>query len=264
MSFYDGARWNGGSFANNAPDSKPDAVEIIYGTTPLTAVNPATAGVIGTTTPQVDVASKSGFAIGDLVLFSNYNYAVLLKIAAITDGATPPQATFTFGSVSSVVAPDVSLTNGGNNVIMKAVVRSLYVEDGTNNANYKDMLMLDPDGMLSNAHANAQPLVDNLVDFQIAVGADDNTNGIIDAAEWRGDTAGELPLALGTWNTAGNLQPRWLRLSFIYKTTNGYQGKAPAIGPFEDRTVYPSTGSGQPRFRPVRVTVAPRVWNLVN
>jgi hypothetical protein len=262
MSFYDGARWNGGSFANNAPDSKPDAVEIIYGTTPMTAVS--SANVINATAPTVDVASKSGFAIGDLVLFSNYNYAVLMKIQNITDGATSPQATFTFGSVSSVVAPDVSLTNGGNNVIMKAVVRSLYVEDGTNNANYKDMLMLDPDGMLSNAHANAQPLVDNLVDFQIAVGADDNTNGIIDAAEWRGDTAGELPLALSVWNTPGNLQPRWLRLSFIYKTTNGYQGKAPAIGPFEDRTVYPSTGSGQPRFRPVRVTVAPRVWNLVN
>jgi prepilin-type N-terminal cleavage/methylation domain-containing protein len=265
LTVYDGARWSGGGFANDKPLEKSDAVEIIYGTTPITAVNPATAGVIGSLSPSVEVASKAGFAVGDRVLFSNYNYAVLLQISAMTDGATPPQATLSLATLgSAVLSPDASLTNGGNNVLMKAVVQSIYLEDGSHNPLYRNMLMLDPDGLLSDNHANAQPLVDNIVDFQLALGADDSGNGVIETGEWRGDTAGELPLPVGPWNGASGLQPRWLRASFIYRTANVYAGKSPALAGFEDRTIYPSVAGGAPRYRPVRVTVAPRVWNLAN
>jgi hypothetical protein len=99
---------------------------------------------------------------------------------------------------------------------------------------------------------------------------DNNGNGVIDgvpgtvSSEWYGDAAGELPLAVTMWNTTGNLQPRWLRVTLVLRTSNAYQGKAPALGPYEDRSTYPSTVGGTPRYRPVRFTVAPRVWNLGN
>ena len=61
------------------------------------------------------------------------------------------------------------------------------------------------------------------------------------------------------------MQLRQVRLSLLLQTLNQYAGSPPTVTASEDRTSpYPpfATGAAVPRYRSVRMVVAPRAWNL--
>jgi prepilin-type N-terminal cleavage/methylation domain-containing protein len=280
LNVYDGATTSSGSFTNSAPTTGMDAVEVIYGTSPFTAT---TAMSMNSATPTVTVVSTAGFSVNDYVLVvQDFQYAGLFQISAIDQAGK----VLSLGSLSAALAPG---TGAGKNMpanfvvsswtydrywVMKAVTESLYV-DTTSGGNYTNMLMLDPDGVAGTSHSDADPLVENVVDFQVAMGCDDNADGVItentgskSTDEWYGNASGELPLAFTSpWDGIGiDKKPMWLRLSFIFQTGNKYSGGATPLPAFEDRTAasYPAVGAGMPRYRPVRINIAPREWNMLN
>src|SRR5262249_21768515 len=143
---------------------------------------------------------------------------------------------------------------------------------------------LDPNGLFGVEHTDADPLTEGVVDFQLALGSDSNNDGILTDPvvpplgidEYLGNQAGELVVPLpananGTWNVAGLLpQYRTIRATLLVRTESTYVGDANlAIAlPIENYTsAYPtiaSSAQGAPRYRPMRVVVAPRIWNLRN
>jgi prepilin-type N-terminal cleavage/methylation domain-containing protein len=275
---YDGATESGGTFTSGGATTLPDAIELVYGTTPITAM---TAAPDLSSTPSAQVANINGFADGDLVLLTDFKQAVLVQIASngVAVGGTPPQGTLTFGALgSSVVIPDASLNAGdpvlalaAGSTVMKAQSLALYVESAAGST--QNMLMLDPDGMVGLNHTDADPIVDGVADLQAAVGIDGNGDGILTEStaspgsdEWFGNATGELPLALATWNRPATADPQLhaVRATLVLQTENRYQGAAPALGPYEDRTTYPAVGAGTPRYRVARISTAPRIWNLLN
>jgi hypothetical protein len=258
--------FSSGSNASGAAD----AVEIIFATSPfskLTAVPN-----LGATPPTAALADVSGFAPNDLVLIGDMQTGVLLKVASggVPAGGPPTAGTLTFVPPGGTLAvPSNPALNLGSTSLyaMKARSYALYVETQGFNAN---MLMLDPDGMIGTDHTDAQPLADGVIDLQVAVGIDSNSDGIItdnNPDEWYGNVVGET-VPQPSWNRSGSSDPqlRQLRLTLVAQTLNKYPGVAPTLGPFEDRTTYPATTStnGGPRYRSERVVVAPRVWNLLN
>src|SRR5260370_42081276 len=125
---------------------------------------------------------------------------------------------------------------------------------------------------MGGVQGDGRGLADGMMDLQAAVGIDGEGDGIITEVtggandEWFGNASGET-IAAPPWNRAGTGDPqlRQLRLTTVAQTLNSYTGIAPTIGPFEDRTTYPSTAAGGgPRYRSERVVIAPRIWNLLN
>lgn len=138
---------------------------------------------------------------------------------------------------------------------------------------YANMLMVDPAGVTSNNHLDygksVQPAVEGVIDFQVAVGNDLNGNGVI--VDWVGDTWGEAlqDPATTPWNSTSALTKyRQVRLSLLLDTLNQYAGSPLTpwtTNPFEDRpsSSYPQIVAGaNPRYRSMRMIVAPRAWNL--
>jgi hypothetical protein len=272
---FDGAQLSGGSFINGLPSASADAVEVIYGTSPMT--RSSALPVLGAA-PSVDVVDVSGFSVGDFALLTDFSQADLFQISAITPGVAPGGTLIFATPGGSVVTPSVPVPlvlddfAKPNITVMKARSFSLYVEQSPP---YAGMLMYDPDGMLGTTHADAQPLAEGVADFQVAVGIDGNGDGIVTESiatpasdEWLGNAVGEIvqPVAVTPWNRSGTLDPqlRALRVTLLTATSNVYPGATPSLGPFENRVAYPSTSGGAPRFRSLRITVTPRVWNLLN
>jgi hypothetical protein len=171
-----------------------------------------------------------------------------------------------------VVAPSPAPTLGIGAPVFKAATYSFFVGSASAGT-YANMLLVDPNGMASTQHLDygntVQPAVEGVVDFQVAVGNDANTNGAIDEGapatdEWIGNASGEtIPgAASGTLPTT----VRQVRLSLLFQTLNGYAGAPPVITAFEDRpsNTYPTmtTGGTSPRYRSARIVVSPRAWNL--
>jgi prepilin-type N-terminal cleavage/methylation domain-containing protein len=256
-----------------------DSVDLLFGTTPWTSLTQTSSSIppaqgtdydFSSTSPYVKVADATSFNKNDYVLVTDFKEALLMQISNITV-TTSPQAQLSLGSTK----PDTSgLTAGWSPAyVMKAVSYTIYVNT-TANDTFQNMLMLDPDGIIGGTdHSDAQPVVENVVDFQVAMGVDGDADGVIKEVgkaagddEWYGNVNGELPLTVALWNKdATTTNPRWLRLSMIFQTGNKYPGGAPTLPLFEDRTTAVATpAGGTPRYRPVRITVAPRVWNLTN
>jgi hypothetical protein len=192
---------------------------------------------------------------------------MLFKINNV-NGTGPVTLTFETPA-GTVLTPSVDFAAGNTNVVMKAQSLSFYVATVGNLA--ETLLMMDPDGMAGPDHTDAQPALDAVEDLQFAVGVDGNGDGILTDAgpdEWLGNVgSGELPgPALGGtgWNNgAGSQQPRQVRATLVAKTTNKYSGVANTAA-YENRTSYPAytAATGSPRLRPLRIVVAPRVWNM--
>jgi hypothetical protein len=177
--------------------------------------------------------------------------------------------------------------------VMKATSMTLYRYSG--GGPYSRMLMLRPDGIAWTAASSGpdQPLVEGVENFEVAIGSDTNNDGIITetlpatsgADEWLGNATGEL----APWpnNAFVNMpaptpppppavptppqlpQYKQIRATLLARTTNTYPGDATNVAtPVEDRNNsfnYSASGAGgAPRYRVMRVTVAPRVWNLLN
>src|SRR5262249_53175447 len=147
-------------------------------------------------------------------------------------------------------------------------------------------------GIIGTSHADAEPLVEGVEDFQIAVGVDGlgglaAPDGQLNDSlvppnplpdEWlgNGDLPNELPLAAPT--NAGSTPPtnywfttqqpplpvgtqvlRAIRVSLIVRSLNQYAGTPSQVGPLENRTAWawPPSDVG-PRWRQMRMVVAPR------
>jgi len=265
---WDGALTAGGSFTTGGtPAAKADAVEIVYGGAPFMRAS----GPLDTATPAVAVADTTGFAAEDLVLVTNFQQAVLVKIRSITPGVP---GTLTFYSpgggllLPNAIGPVPAYTPAAGDTVMKAESVALYVETAA--GPFKDMLMLDPNGMAGGDHADAEPLLEGVEDLQLAIGVDANGDGVLTDTpldEYLGNQSGELvpPAPALPWNQLGTAKPRNLRATLIVRTTSSYPGAGNLTPPYENRVTYtPPTGGGSYRFRPLRITVAPRIWNLQN
>ena len=117
-----------------------------------------------------------------------------------------------------------------------------------------------------------QPAVEGVVDFQVAVGIDSSGDGTIfdnssASDEWYGNNSSDAvvppPSKLAPWTTL-----KQVRLSLMLQTLNNYPGSTTTLpSAFEDRppASYPSstsTSGATPRYRSIRMVVAPRAWNL--
>ncbi len=259
---WDGAKQKDGSFEIDDPATKADAVEILYGTTPLTAATTA----LNTATPSVTVADTTGFAVGDFVLVTNFLQGAAFKISSVAAGAP---GTLTFASPSgalllpSAIGTLSAFVPAAGDSVMR--LRSIAIYRETTGV-YADMLMLDPDGMLGANHNDAEPLVDGVEDLQLAIGVDANGDGLINTApdEWAGNNNGELhPLPALPWNQLGASQVRQVRATLLVRTMNRYPGVT-VVEVSENRTAYPASTGGNHRYRALRLTVAPRGLNLLN
>ena len=269
LTVYDGATGSGGRFLGTSETTLSDALEIVY-------ADGAAQTIVSTTSfsgssKSVQVVDTTGFAAGDYVLLSNYNKAVLTRIAQVSGGSPSPSGTLSFGSLPATPGNSIGLTVDTGTAVLHAHTVAFYVDAPS------AMLMFDPDGMAGANHTDAQPLAEGVIDLQLAVGVDTNGDGVIDETptlpdEWLGNATGEIaglaspnPAPQLPWdrNTAGP-HVRQVRASVVLQTTNQYPGAAAAIVPAEDRLAssYPAATAGAARFRQLRIVVAPRTWNL--
>jgi prepilin-type N-terminal cleavage/methylation domain-containing protein len=253
-------------FVDGDGRSLPDAVELLYGTAPFTQATSALTGF----PPSVQVQSATGLSVGDVVLVGNLNEGVILRIASITGGAA---TTLTFEPPGGALLwPGGYTTPAAGDAILSVRSEAIFVSPS---GPFAGMLMLDPDGLLGTDHGDAQPLLEAVEDFQLAVGFDANGDGLSTESgpdEWLGNTVGavEFPLdAANPWNRRGTLplplpQYRQLRASLRIKTRTSYPGQSTPLSPLEDRTVYPSLTTPVPRYRTTRMTITPRSWSMGN
>jgi len=254
----------------------PDALEVVYASGTMTALTESPS--LATTSPSVKVADVTGFAVGDYVLVGDFANADLFKISAVSTsvaaGTYPAAGTLSLGTLSgNVVSPALTLAIGSP--VLKATTYSFFVAPaGT--ATYANMLMIDDNGVASSNHLDftkVMPAVEGVVDFQIAVGNDGNGDGIITESasspgtdEWIGNASGET-LPATPWSSSSATTPpqlKQVRVSLLLQTLNSYAGVSPTVSAAEDRPAasYPSSASGGPRYRSMRMVIAPRAWNL--
>ncbi|HEX9103025.1 MAG TPA: prepilin-type N-terminal cleavage/methylation domain-containing protein [Polyangia bacterium] len=277
LNFVDGAQIGATSITPSSPNL-PDALEVIYATGTMTALtNPYN---LSSTAPTITVLDASSFAVNDFVILTNASYGspAMFQVSGKsgntlslgTLGAAPT-------TLPVVSAYDVTKATSGTPVFKAATYSFFVAPSNANPPMYAGMLMVDPNGVVSTNHLDygngVQPAVEGVVDFQVAVGNDANANGII--TDWIGDVWGEPGLkdpSVSPWNSSTLTtmpQYRQVRLSMLLNTLNSYPG-APLTtwntNAFEDRpaTSYPqiTAGTATPRYRSMRMTVAPRAWNL--
>lgn len=275
LDFIDGAAIAASSITSS--DAKlPDALQVIYATGTMTALAKPFP-TLNTTTPAITVVDASSFATSDFVILTDANYAnpAMFQISNITGNTLSLGVLGTAPTTLPTVQvyDPTSATSG--TPVFKAATYSFFVapKDATP-AVYAGTLMVDSSGVVSLNHlaygsATVQPAIEGVVDFQVAVGNDSNNNGII--TDWVGDTWGET-LAATPWNSSTLTtmpQYRQVRLSLLVNTLNSYPGSPLTTwtaNAFEDRpaTSYPTitTGTANPRYRSMRMVVAPRAWNL--
>jgi type II secretory pathway pseudopilin PulG len=278
ISFYDGAATSGGTFATGSGASAADAIELIY---PITAPTVLVADATLTTSPSLTVADGSSFKANDLVLVTDNSGGDLFRLQ------TPNGNVLTMyplsNAASSWTPSGVSLTAGASVFRVASVALFSGQLVAGNHPELAQSLLLDPDGMAGTTHDDADPLVDGVDDFQIAIGIDGQGGNAIDGTisenpsspgtdEWIGNYLGEtLPAA--PWNSSGLPLVRLIRATILVRTLNTYTGSAAKFPTYsgtpptlasEDRTTYPSAGAAAPRYRPERISVAPRAWTLAN
>jgi len=277
--YWDGANISATAFTTGSVNNS-DAIEVVYATGFVTSL---TAAATMTTTPTLAVADVSQFSVGDFVLLpdSQYVSAYLFKVTAVTaSGAgVPTPGTLSLGTLSSApIAPTLSTPSTAVNApVLKAATLSMYVVPSTDTTGYANMLVVDPSGIGSTQHTNyggtVQPLVEGVVDMQIAIGLDTNQDGTVTEStgspstdEWVGNASGET-LGAPQWNgAAGTPQPRQIRVSLTVKTLTTYSTAQAPLTAYEDRPAasYPAAtaGTAAPKYRQDRIVVAPRAWNL--
>lgn len=283
---YDGATVSAGSIATGTLSS-PDALEIIYGTGTMTALK---VGADLTSSSTITVMSTTGFSQGDYVLIGDMNNANLYKIASAPTAttitfdaqATLPTTPANLRTVATTKSPISALLAG--TYVLKAATYTFFVSPQVTNGSggvtlYSNMLMVDPNGVASTNHLDygntVQPAVEGVDDFQVAIGQDSDGNGIVNDTnpastdEWLGNVSGEIATIADPnttpWNQAVLTvmpQLRQIRMGLIVHTMNKYPGTAPTLPTFEDRTSLPASSTANPRYRTIRMVVAPRAWNL--
>lgn len=287
--YYDGANIATTALSTGSASSS-DAIEVIYATGTMTTIASTSGTFTTTTSPTLAVNDVSNFALNDYVLVSDASYAngYLLKITGITVTGTgvPLAGTLAFGPIPSTLSsaayvfPSGSPTLGTGTPVFKAYTYSIYVAPSTLTNGYANMLVLDTNGVASTNHLDwgntVQPIVEGVVDLQVAIGFDNNVDGTVTEStsspstdEWIGNASGETVSGppLSAWNvTTTPPQPRQIRLSLTVKTLNSYSAAQAPLTAYEDRPAssYPSAtaGTSAPKYRQDRIYIAPRAWNL--
>ena len=187
----------------------PDELEIVYasGGTVTSLGAPWTAGGANLT-----LNDTSNFAIGDRILVTDGTNGHIAKItniagAAVTvaTGACALNATPTYATAGSLVI---------------RVLRARFkvgTFDGIGNT-----LTMDPDG---DGAASAEPLADNVEDFQVAAGIDEGgTADSIDATEWAFSGVVGTP---ATFTVGKNLHA--VRITLVVKAATALSGTTPSF-----------------------------------
>jgi prepilin-type N-terminal cleavage/methylation domain-containing protein len=283
---WDGAAITATSFSASDP-KLPDALEVVYASGSMSAATDVSS--LATASPSVKVGDVCSFSAGDYVIITDTSYGspALFYVNTITPTATCPSSTqipgtLSFGTVTTAMTAAIaskysaqSTTAGTNgSPVFKAYTYSIFVAPSTAGG-YANMLMVDPNGVVSSNHLDyggkVQPAVEGVVDFQVAVGRDTSGTGTGINLDWTGDAWGESldDPNVKPWNLSPLTTPpqyRQVRLSLLLQTSNYYPGTPSAIIPFEDRPLasYPTFIAGQnsQRYRSMRIIVAPRAWNL--
>jgi hypothetical protein len=277
--------WDGGSnklsagtFTHETTGNAPnyaDALEVIYPISPPTPVFAVTGSNPPTQITVYDVAGQVPVVAGDLVLIGDNVNGVVMTVTSV---ATATNKVINLGTpTGGFQKPSALAAIDPTCVLYRVSAVSVYL-DSTAGSPTKGSLMLDPNGVAGTDHTDAQPLAENVDDFQVSVGVDTNNDGIINETpttpdEWVGNVAGELAaMASPPWSAAA--QPRLLRISLAVKTGNTYVGAStPMAGAatggmagLEDHAAYtaPASAPAYPRWRAERITVAPRAWVLGN
>jgi prepilin-type N-terminal cleavage/methylation domain-containing protein len=273
-----------GSFVSGIPTSNADAIEVIYGDgSGLSTVT----GIAGNV---LTVGDLTPFSHGQRVLVTDMKNGYIFEIDTITVLATgngkPDQGTISLYLVAGNPSDATIFTIASGASIMPVRSFALYVDTSIDVRN--PLLMLDPDGVMGTTHSDAEALAEGVEDLEVAIGWDGALGHPVDgkldetpggtADEWFGNdplsateiSAQALLDATATvWNTSNPTQqgPRLLRLTLILRSINQYPGTTVAIGPAENRstwawpTVTAGTARVAPRFRQLRIVVAPRAWN---
>jgi prepilin-type N-terminal cleavage/methylation domain-containing protein len=253
---FDGpTTFTGASFVSGDAESRADAMELIY---PVSQPTVMLGGDLSSCAPQIDVADAAGLSANDLVLVSDNRNGLLLKIDHVEAGR------LVFAALPAAVVKPSALAIAPGLFVFRAASIGLFV---STTAPFADMLMLDPDGVAGSSHDDADPLVDGVIDLQIAVGRDDDGSGTItdNPDEWLGHLAHQLPIPDPPWNTTGRPQLRSLRATVLTRTSSLYAGAATTIAGYENRSGgYPTVKAANARYRPDKVIVSPRAWNLAN
>ena len=263
---YDAAGVTATAFsAGSNGTTTADAIEIIYGTGTMTALSTALASPLSAMPASLSVYDITGFAVNDYVLVSDnsngYVFQIGAPVATGTGTTRPIAGTLPLVAQSgSFVSPTTAPTLAIGSPVFKAASYSFFIAPSSAGT-YASMLMVDPNGVMSNNHIDygntVQPAVEGAVDFQVAVGADQNSDGAMDL--WYGAAGEALPAT--PWGT-GISALKQVRLSLLVQTMNSYPGASPPLTTVENRTTFPSTAAGNPRYRAAHMIVAPRAWNL--
>jgi hypothetical protein len=204
-------------------------------------------------------------------------------------GTGPQTGTITLSGVTTLPATYFSISGGS--YVMPAKVYSLFIDTTTDSRN--PMLKLDPDGVAGTTHDDAEPLAEGVEDLQVAIGWDGKFGNTIDGYlldngsatdEWLGNqgtteitssTNGFPGTAASGWGTDDTSftknAPRAIRMTLLLRSLNQYAGTPFAVKPSENRgtssgwnwaSVSAGTATVAPKFRQLRMVVAPRAWNM--
>jgi Tfp pilus assembly protein PilW len=242
----------------------PDVVKLIYadGTANTSVCNPTSSG------NDLWVVDKTGFAVGDLVLVGDFTTAYLLKITAIaasSNTSCPWKISVGLSSsASSVLSALAAWSNAGWLMMHSQAIAIFQNGDATT-----PQLMVNPD--ITSTTSNAAPLVEGAEDFEVAVWVDADSNGYIldtsSTSEWQGDAINTTITMPGAANTI-DPSVKALRVSLLVRTSAQYAGSTTTGSlKLENRGVSTLTYNGTtvaPRYRELRMVVAPRQWSLAN
>jgi prepilin-type N-terminal cleavage/methylation domain-containing protein len=305
------------TFNAAAPTTASDSLDLIYGSAPVSIADQTTVNVGGG--GSVIVCDGIGsYNQNDLVLVGDLQQAFLLRLSAAPAAAVftpnpascPRSAKLSFDAAAAPTPLPTVVPNPPSNPTPPAPLnlpplvtsytgtRPIYVMKATSVTIYRylpgvnqyGMLMVRPGGIANVPAIDGpdQPLVEGVDNFEVALAADANNDGIINETlppptqttgsdEWIGNAINELTQwpnnafvnlpSPGTGLAPPLPQYKQIRATLLTRTTNTYTGSAMAVStPVEDRTNSwnTTTATNAPRYRTMRVTVAPRVWNLLN
>jgi hypothetical protein len=224
----------------------PDRLDLILvdPTVSATLVAPYSTGQA-----TLSVDRITGFNVNDYVQVSDLTTAVVVQVTGTVGGAAP-----VLNIVANVNPLPRAYAPGG--YVFRSRQVSYYVD--TPLGAQDPLLMMDPDGpYLAGA---GQPLAEGVEDFQVALGFDNNGDGVITSLgaaanddEWVFNVAGEVaPLNLNAL--------RVVRITIVARTvaqSAGVRGTRPAV---EDHAAAPAADGYSRRVLKSEVTV--RNFNL--
>ena len=163
--------------------------------------------VVDGTSTTLTLTNRTGFTPGDFVLLTNGTTGRIIKSKQIT-ATTGTEALMTFDAPATTCNAIPFPTYPVGTLALRARVARFEVQ----NISGTSYLSVDPDG---GGPAVLQPMAEGIEDFQVAIGVDDDGNGVLTEGgtdEWyynTGDFTVPPPISGGRW--------RALRITIVAK-----------------------------------------------